>query len=61
MRLVRQSGFREFFDPFDGTGRGATTTPGPPPSSSTSSAPAAPPRRPEPAGPTADRPDRGPG
>jgi len=22
MRLVRQSGFREFFDPFDGTGRG---------------------------------------
>ncbi|HEU5030957.1 MAG TPA: hypothetical protein VFV01_39000 [Spirillospora sp.] len=23
MRLVRQSGFREFFDPFDGTGRGS--------------------------------------
>jgi hypothetical protein len=23
LRLVRQSGFREFFDPFDGTGRGS--------------------------------------
>ena len=23
LRLVRQSGFREYFDPFDGTGRGS--------------------------------------
>jgi glycogen debranching enzyme len=23
LRLIRQSGFREYFDPFDGTGRGS--------------------------------------
>jgi len=23
LRLVRQSGFREYFDPFDGSGRGS--------------------------------------